>query len=151
MSTFRVGRLPFVILVNCLAAVFGTAVIDTPFTHYLQPLRASISSALAADGLELACSFALGVLVYLRWRPRAARWVWVPGLILFGVGLTVSGTWTLWAFWDVNKDPGSINAHRVAEWTVFAVPFLRTAGYALGADVCSRAMHRIGQERYGSG
>jgi len=142
MNRLRVGRQVVVVLVNWLAAIFGTVVISDPFVRLLLPVRASVPLALAADSLELACSFTLGILIYWRWRRRESRWVWVPGLVLFGVGLVVTGSWTLWAFWDVSKDPVWMTPERVVQWSVFTVPFLRTVGYSLGAYICSKAMHR---------
>jgi hypothetical protein len=62
------------LLLNLIAAVFGTATVESPFDHLYHPH--TIKAVLfKADLLSAVFSFTLGFFVFRRWKPVAAKWV----------------------------------------------------------------------------
>ena len=86
VSPFRSVRAVGVYLLNLLAAVIGTKVVEDPFDHFVHFSDRTSAAILKADFLTSTVAFGLGYFVYRRWQPASARWAWVAGACWFGLG-----------------------------------------------------------------
>jgi hypothetical protein len=74
---------------NLLTAVIGTVAIDSELYGPLRPVFRKLSwqdLTVAEDILSAVCAFALGLLVFYKWRSRSAKWVWIAGTLVWTKG-----------------------------------------------------------------
>jgi hypothetical protein len=114
-------------LANLLAAVLGTAVIESAI-----PPHSGLGALFVKDSVV---AFALGYFVYRLLKSATGKWVWIAGLCWFGE--RALGLWL-----DQSTVRTMTGNHGVAipvlDWINYGVPFLRTALYSLGAFLSSR-------------
>jgi hypothetical protein len=125
-------------LLNIVIAIFGTAIVTSPFAFFLRPhtiqavlLKGYVTSVVVAA--------LVGFLVYRRWGSSSAKWVSVVGLCWFAfrlftlLGGGVSGLWP-----EMSGMGCVIGVRNLAcmNWLVFTLPTLRLISYSLGAWIC---------------
>jgi len=125
-------------IINLLAAVFGTVVVESSLWflfHSMKPREMII----AEDATSVTIAFLTGCVTYLRWRPVAAKWIWVAGLCWFSAraALVVISERS---FRSEFSGIGCLNGLTTSEcvsWFEFTLPFLRTLFYSIGSICCS--------------
>jgi arginyl-tRNA synthetase len=136
---------------NLLTAIIGTVILDSGLYRLISiflRLGTLQASVLLEDSLSAVCAFALGFLVYYKWRSRSAKWVWLVGTILFGQRLILDLSDPLMLrLTDAESlrelaGYGSDRYATVASFAAYTLPFVRTAFYSLGALCCSRFADR---------
>lgn len=125
---FRTARTALTFTLNMLAAALGPGVIEVPLVRYFAPLWKGSSMAVPrVEAMAAAAGFAVGYFVYRRWRPTAAKWVWVA-----------AARWLVGRlFWraaeggDVLHDmllgpsPTAATEHGYLDWIRFTIPSIR--------------------------
>lgn len=125
-------------LVNVLVALFGTAVIEAPFSPVFHPRTIQ---ALLIKQYLLSALFAslLGFFVYRRWRLKTAKWVGVGGICWFLLRAPLA--FSQGGLWHQMSGIGCSNGlHSIGctNWFIFTIPAFRTVCYSAGAWICWR-------------
>jgi hypothetical protein len=134
-----------VYLLNLIVAVIGTKVVEDPFDHFIHFSDRTSAVVLKADFLTSIVAFALGYLVYRRWQPASARWLWVAGAFWFVLGaLHIVGGRQGTMLWEISRSPFPLDLDSFVNWSKFTLPLLRATFYSAGAFCCSRIEgHRL--------
>jgi hypothetical protein len=115
-------------------AVLGTLVVESPFERSMvgRSVRASL---FRVDLLTSACAFGLGYLVFQRWRPAVAKWVWVAGLCWFSQRVLFPPDGNHVVLWEVAATRSVLFADWAAmqNWTLYTLFSLRVISYSAGA------------------
>jgi hypothetical protein len=140
------------VLINILLAIFGTTLIEHPFS--LMITVHTIPEILQRTYLLIVvCGCLLGYFVYRIWQPGTARWLWVVGIgwIVLGAMLLLPAENTsvlfraqhvsLWSALSGTGCSAGVNAVGCRNWINFTVPALRMLAYSAGAILCSRLKH----------
>lgn len=122
-------------------AVFGTVLVEAPLAPYVRYTPFGRTSILLADGLSAVAAFGLGYSVYRLWQPRVSKWLWMAGLCWFGSRALLTLDGTHGAIWELAGTETIPDLKSLTNWSVFTLPFVRTAFYSLGALFSSR-LHR---------
>lgn len=125
-------------LLNIVIAIFGTAIVTSPFAFVLRPhsihavlLKGYVMSAILAA--------VIGFFVYRRWGSGTAKWVGVIGACWFAFRLLALMGGGLSGMWTEMSGIGCVNGVRnlaCMNWLVFTLPTLRLISYSLGAWIC---------------
>jgi hypothetical protein len=119
-------RIVGVFLLNVLAAAVGTAMVDETFSA-LYRTETITQAYLKEILLSSIIAFALGVLVFYKWKVTLAKWVWVVGAAALLLRLTLkSSSFTL--------------DEEVGGWAGVTFICFRTIFYSFGAFVCAWKM-----------
>jgi hypothetical protein len=96
---------------------------------------------------NVVAGFVLGYIVYRQWRPRAALWVWLPGLVWFASRAS--------EFWFAQPDLHVLHVQRHSvwlemsglgcnnnvescwDWLAYTMVLLRTVSYSSAAAWCA--------------
>lgn len=127
-------------LLNLIIAVIGTAIVETPLLHIFY---AGTGHAALIREYVLSSTVAalLGFLIYKKWRPQSARWIWIAGLLWFAAKAFARAPGALAA-----HQPGfgtgaacnqEISALGCVTWLIFIVPAIRTCAYSAAAWLAS--------------
>ena len=82
----------------------------------------------------------LGYLVYARWKPESARWVWLLPACWFAFGAFVTagsvqgGLWPHFSGMGCEDGVGTVGCRN---WFIFTLPAVRGLFYSAGAFFCS--------------
>jgi len=125
-------------LLNVVMAIFGTAVITSPFAFFLRPY--TIQAVLLKGYVTSAVVAALiGFFVYRRWGSSSAKWVGVVGVCWFAFRLLTLLGGGVSGMGSEMSGMGCVNGVRnlaCMNWLVFTLPTLRLISYSLGAWIC---------------
>ena len=78
-SYVSVGKRAGSVVINLVIAMFGTAVIENPFSSLIK-VHTLLGIFQRAYALNAICGCLLGYFVYRRWQPTAAKWLWTVAL-----------------------------------------------------------------------
>lgn len=148
-SYVSVGKRAGSVVINLVIAMFGTAVIENPFSSLIKvhTLPGIFQRAYALNAI-FGCL--LGYFVYRRWQPAAAKWLWTIGvgwialraILLFPVEHTsVLFPCEHKSIWSALSGSGCTDAASCTNALVLTVLALRIATYSVGANLCSRLQH----------
>lgn len=133
------------LLANILCAVIGVGILNTlsrPLVKLFTHSRASIILTEWIGSIVFAAL--LGISVQRRWRTRSARWVWIPGLLWFLVGLAMYSRLgnPLLTFSGI----ACIHERGIScvPFTVFTVLLVRCSVYSLAAFLSARPSRQDG-------
>jgi hypothetical protein len=129
-----------VFLGNLVNAIVGIAMVNSVIYNIFPWVISWGRRLLLDDFLSAFFSFVLGYIVYYKWKPASAKYVWLVGACAFGLRLThllVGAHGTLFAemYGNVHDLPN------FKDWYGFTVPLVRTGFYSAGAFCCSRIQH----------
>jgi hypothetical protein len=140
------------VMINLLVAAIGTTFIESPLSSLIKVH--TIPGILQRTYLLSAvCGCLLGYLVYRRWQPSAAKWLWTAGVGLIALRviflqctehssvLFPAERDSLWSAFSGTGCSGGVNAVGCRNWLVFTIPALRMVTYSAGAILCSRLRH----------
>jgi hypothetical protein len=126
------------LLLNLITAVFGTAIVESPFDHLYHP-RTIGAVLFKADLLSGIFAFALGFIVFRRWKPVAAKWVGFWGACWFALGACLDITQgSVWSRMSGTACSEGLHAAHCMKWFIFSLPAIRASFYSAGAWVCWR-------------
>jgi hypothetical protein len=137
------ARLVAVYAFHITVAVLGTEIVESPYRRYSIDFSSSLRRSMRMeDLLSSVTAFALGFVVYWRWRPAPAKWLWPLALCswLWRVLLLLDGFHG--RIWEVSGDNGVPDFQSILTWNGFTLPLLRATFYSLGALVCWRFDYR---------
>jgi len=135
-------RAPGLFLFCAIQAVIGTAVVESPFYGHSKTVVAVL---LKEYIFSTTIPFAIGYLVYHRWKLVQAKWLWVAGPCWFAIGTS------LWlrqasvleghfaALYAVMSGLGCVSglaSTGCKSWFVYTIPSLRIICYSIGALCC---------------
>ena len=125
------------VLVNILVAVIGTAIIETTVGGMFHPH--SLGGILWKEwGLSIICAALLGFGAGRTWRSDVAIWTWVLPTAWLGAKVLLStGSGPLLFQFSGEACVAGVRPTGCINWFVFAIPFVRSAFYSLGAYVSS--------------
>jgi hypothetical protein len=126
------------LLLNLIAPVFGTALIEAPFDRLYHPhtLRAVLLKGYIFSAVF---AFALGFFVFRRWKPGAAKWTALWGIGWFAVGVCLDVTHgSVWSRMSGTACSEGLRAAHCMNWFIFSLPAVRTVFYSAGAWLCLR-------------
>jgi hypothetical protein len=125
-------------VLNLIAAIFGTAVIEVPIGQLYYP-RTINAVLLKGNLLSAACGFAIGFFVFRRWSPGMARWIGLFGVAWFILGACVDiNHGSVWSRMSGMECSEGLHAGHCMNWIIFSLPAIRTVFYSAGAWVCWR-------------
>lgn len=122
-------------MLNVLTAALGTAIAEAGFQNLVHPQTVTgiYRKELLLSG---AVAFALGCIVYFKWRSRVTLWVWVLGVTGF--------VWRI----SLGDKPSTFNDG--ALWVTLVFVSLRLVAYSAGAWCCSGLVGSIAPTGEGS-
>jgi hypothetical protein len=139
-------------LVDTLAAVIGTAILDTTF-YKMIPVH-SIAGAIRKEWiLSILCAGFIGFFMYRTWKSDTSKWTWTLPTMWFIFGCFValgsthehsvlsgssSAPGSFWAQLSGTECDGGLHASGCSNFFVFTIPFIRALCYSAGALVSSR-------------
>ena len=126
------------LLLNVIAAIFGTAIIESPVAHFLHP---HTIQTIMVEGylLSLTVACLVGFFVYRRGGSDSAKWVGVIGVCWFafrGLMVLAGGSSAIWSEMSGIGCVNGVRAVACMNWSVFTLPALRMVSYSLGAWLC---------------
>jgi hypothetical protein len=125
-------------LLNVVVAVFGTAIVETPFSRLFHP-HSMAWVLIKGDTFSAIIAFALGFFVYRQWKPAMARWVGGGGILWLVIGVILSfNQGTLWEQMSGTECAFGLIASGCWHWFFFTLPALRMVLYSFGALLCWR-------------
>jgi hypothetical protein len=148
-SYVSVGKRAGSVVINLVIAMFGTAVIENPFSSLIK-VHTLLGIFQRAYALNAICGCLLGYFVYRRWQPTAAKWLWTVGVgwIALRAILLLPAEHTSVLFpaehksiWSALSGSGCTDAASCTNALVLTVLALRIATYSAGANLCSRLQH----------
>lgn len=115
-------------------AVIGTLIVESPFERAMVG-RSVTASLFRVDLLTSVCAFGLGYFVFQRWRPLAAKWVWVVGLCWFSQRVIFPPDGNRVVLWEVAATKSALFTDWAAlsNWTLYTLFSLRVIFYSVGA------------------
>jgi hypothetical protein len=127
-----------VFLLNIVTAIFGTAIVTSPFAFVLRPhtIQAVLLKGYVASAVLAAL---IGFFIYRRWGSGSAKWVAVVGVCWFAFRLLTLMGGGVSGMWPEMSGMGCVNGVRnlaCMNWLVFTLPALRLIFYSLGAWIC---------------
>jgi hypothetical protein len=139
-------------LVDTLAAVIGTAILDTTF-YKMIPVH-SIAGVIRKEWiLSILCASFIGFFMYRTWKSDTSKWTWtLPTMwLIFGCFVALGSTHehsvlsgsssalgSFWAQLSGTECDGGLHASGCSNFFVFTIPFIRALSYSAGALVSSR-------------
>lgn len=122
-------------------AFFGTAILESPFSHLYNPH--SIFQAFGkAYLLSFVLSALLGYLIYRRWQPSSALWVWLVGVFWFTLRMVALAFTVHASFWQ--QLTGSVCLSHVPSISISCtavlasnLAVLRPFAFTFGAILCA--------------
>jgi hypothetical protein len=129
--------------INLLVAIFVAAVLETFIGSFIR-VHTLQTVLIKAYALNFLAAFVIGYLVYLRWKPSTAKWLWIIGalwIVLRAASLALGNTTGLWRELiglDL-ADPRTNRSHLFL-WTLTLIA-VRLVAYSLGAWLCVTARH----------
>jgi hypothetical protein len=127
-------------LANTLAAITGVGVLNTLGSAVVKLFTHTRVSIVLTEWIgSIVFAALLGVSVQRRWGTRTARWVWMPALLWFLLGLITFGH--AGNSWLTFSGIACIHArgNPCIPFTVFTVFLLRCSTYSLSAFLSSRS------------
>jgi hypothetical protein len=143
-------RVVLAYLANFIAALLGTAIIESAIWQLLGKATTFNSIVIRELTLSIVIAFCVAVSVCVRWPSRTAMWVWIaPTLLLLLRALSfaasspgsvlTSDSHTLLVFLGLDVSAGySTLAFR--NLTLFVIPTVRTLSYSVGALLTFKLM-----------
>jgi hypothetical protein len=125
------------LLVNIVVAVVGTGILDTAIgkTFHAHSLDAILWKEW---GLSIACATVIGFGMWGKWRSHVAYWTWVLPALWFGVRFVLAiGRGPLLFQFSGEACVEGVRPIGCINWFVFAIPFIRSVSYSLGAYASS--------------
>jgi hypothetical protein len=129
------------LLLNLFAALMATSLAQSPFVrliHFSPPYRAAM---LRADAVISFVAFGMGFAVYLRWRPKVSKWLWLAGVSWYLPRTLLTFIHSRSPFPDGAYE-GGLTYQDIVAWVEFTVPCLRLVFYSAGAYCCARLLSR---------
>ena len=130
------------LIANLLAAIIGVGLLKTLGSAVVKLFTHSRASIILTEWIGSIVFAALaGHSVERRWKSRTARWIWVPAVLSFLVGLVGlsrrpwENLWLTFSGIGCVYGPGMPCIH----FTVFTVPLVRASAYSLAAFLVSRS------------
>jgi len=128
------------LLANTLGAVIGVGILKTLSSPLVKLFTHSRGSIILTEWIgSIVFAALLGVSVQRRWRTRSARWIWIPALLWFLLGLAVYSRLgnPLLTFSGI----ACVHERGVSciPYTVFTVILVRCSVYSLAAFLSARS------------
>jgi|ERR1700733_4319903 hypothetical protein len=125
------------LIVNIVVAVAGTAVLTTSIGRAFH--AHSLSAILWKEwSLSTGCAGVIGFGMWRTWRSHVAYWTWTLPTLWFGVKLLASiGRGSLLFQFSGEACVEGVRPIGCINWFAFAVPFVRSVFYSLGAYAAS--------------
>jgi hypothetical protein len=136
-KTFGRLRILGTFILGVAVAVFGTAIVDSPFERYTvgASLRASM---FRMDVLTGCFAFGLGYGVFRTWKLKTSRWVWIAGLCWFGQRSLLPPDGIHVLSWETVATRSAFTDWvAMGNWSIYMLPLVRTVFYSAGAFACS--------------
>jgi len=140
----RTVRFVAILLLNALVALFGTAMVQSPFAHLFR-LHSINQIVLRSYLLDAAGAFFLGYIVYRSWQPVAAKWVWLVGTcwLAYRLALMVGyGQYSIWTTFSGVDCNNGLTAAGCENWIQVTIPALHLSAYSFGSILCARLGQR---------
>lgn len=137
VDSIRCITLVGTLLLDALAAVFGTAIVELPFERIAAQVHPLRESLFVMDLMTSAFSAALGYLAFRLTRSPTSRWVWALGACWFfqrAVFPPDGNHVVLWEMYATNSAFPDLQG--LGNWSIYTLPCLRTIFYSIGA-ACS--------------
>jgi hypothetical protein len=130
---------------HCLIASMAPLALSSGLIH--SSGWPTVTTVAKHDGVDALFAFGIGWFVYSRKQHDMMKWVWVGGLIWFGlraIPFTFQNSSVLFAdadhsvYWEM-AGSGCVAGDRqgCSDWIVYFLPLWRTMFYSLGAYFCS--------------
>src|SRR6266436_1835679 len=133
------GALKFfgLLVVNIVVAVIGTAILTTTIGKAFH--AHSLSAILWKEWtLSIGCAAAIGFGMWRTWRSHVAYWTWVLPTLWFGVKFILAiGKGSLLFQFSGEACVEGVRPIGCINWFAFAIPFVRSVFYSLGAYAAS--------------
>jgi hypothetical protein len=131
LMAFRFASL---VLINLVAAVIGTAILDTALRRAIPPH--GIGAALWKEiALSIICASGIGFGMWRTWRSEPAKWTWVIASLWFAFGsLAIAGHGM---FGRLSISSVDFGAAEMRSFFAFTVPLIRAVAYSGGALISS--------------
>jgi hypothetical protein len=129
------------LLVHLVAAVAGTAIVDTVVRRTIPPYT------IAADVwkeiiLSIVCAAVIGFFLWRTWRSSAAKWIWIPAALWFVFGyMAIANNSAVFGRVSGFSTGTSLTVSDVRSFFAFTVPLIRAIAYSSGAYISSLAYH----------
>jgi hypothetical protein len=125
------------LLINLVAAVIGTAILDTEVRGVI-PTRTVDAIVWKEIILSIVCAAFIGFFIWRTWRSSAAKWIWVPAALWFAFGyMVIARSANVWGRLSGFSSGSVLSAPDVRIFFTFTVPFIRAISYSMGAYISS--------------
>ena len=122
------------ILLNLIAAIIGTAILDTEVRRMI-PSHSIAAVIWKEIILSIICAASIGFGIWRTWRNSASKWTWVLPLIWFAFGYVAIVGHGGQVFGSIfGSNPG---VPEVRSFFAFTIPLIRAASYSAGAYISS--------------
>jgi hypothetical protein len=125
---------------NLAVAVFGTALLESPFERYAV-VASGRQSFFNMDIMTSLFALGLGASIYQLLKTVTAKWIWVVGLFWYLQQLIIDPKHVL--LWEIEATKSAfLDFQASANWSLYTLPCLWISFYSMGALICSQLILR---------